>query len=62
MTTIDDKELEILKRKAEKWDNLGKEIDKFYVNVHGEYDEDNSEREGDLGDIGEVAAMAYGWL
>lgn len=41
------------KEKADKWDKLESKIDAFY-----EY-EDN---EGDLCDIGEVAAMAFGYL
>ena len=50
------------KTKAEKWDALDKEISKFYVDVDGEYNEENPERHGDLGDIGEEAARAFGWL
>ena len=44
-----------LKRKADKWDELGKKIAKFYP------DEETKEV-GDLCDIGEVAAAAFGWL
>jgi len=50
------------KKKAEKWEALGKEIEKFYCNSEGEYDEENPEEQGDLCTIGEVAACAYGWL
>jgi hypothetical protein len=50
------------KTKAEKWEALGKEIEKFYCNSDGDYDEENPEEDGDLGSIGEVAAVAYGWL
>ena len=46
------------KLKAEKWDKLGDEIAKYY---EGENNED-PEMEGDLCDIGEAAAMAFGWL
>lgn len=53
-----------LKRKAEKWDELGKQIAKFYVpeNWDGESDLEDYDGGGDLGDIGEVAASAFGWL
>lgn len=50
------------KTKAEKWEALGKQIEKFYCNSEGDYDEENPEEEGDLIAIGEVAACAYGWL
>ncbi len=51
------------KEKSDKWDKLGAEIAKCYENEEGEYDEDNPEIEGaDLGTIGEMAAMAFGWL
>ena len=44
--------------KAKKWDNLDSEIGKFYeVDDKGKDIED-----GDLGDIGEKAAMAFGYL
>lgn len=43
------------KRKAEKWDSLGDKISKFYP-------EENEEAPGDLTDIGELAARAFGWL
>lgn len=51
-----------LKRKAEMWDTLSEKISKFYVNAEGEYDEDKPENGGDLTDIGEIAAIAFGWL
>lgn len=44
-----------LMRKADKWDELDKKIAKFYP-------EDESEDPGDLCDIGEVAAVAFGYL
>lgn len=51
-----DKQIAEWKKKAEKWDTLGEKISKFYP-------EDSEGHEGgDLCDIGEVAAMAYGWL
>ncbi len=48
------KELTDLREKAEKWDNLGKKIEKIYA--------EDEETGGDLCDIGEAAAMAYGYL
>lgn len=48
--------------KANKFNDLDKEVSKFYCDVTGEPNEDNPERKGDLGDIGEVAASALGWL
>ncbi len=46
------------KKKADQWDNLDSEIGKFYEGPNGE----PPEKEGDLGDIGEVAASAFGWI
>ncbi len=60
MKIINSKKLEVLKRKAEKWDALRKKIDKYYP-----YDEatgEDLESDGDLGDIGLEAAMAFGYL
>ncbi len=60
---IEEKELEQLKLKAKKWDNLGDEISKCYCNSDGDYDEYNPIIEGaDLLTIGEMAATAFGWL
>ena len=45
--------------KAEKWDKLAEKISTFY------FDEEGNELEdvcGDLCDIGEAAASAFGWL
>ena len=44
-----------LKRKADKWDALAEKIARFYP-------ENETEETGDLCDIGEVAAVAFGWL
>lgn len=56
-------QIEEFKSKAQKWDALGKEIEKCYCNSDGEYDEDNPEVEdADLDTIGEMAASAFGWL
>jgi hypothetical protein len=43
--------------KAQKWDELGEEIAKFYPD-----DEDDSEDAGNLIDIGELAAKKFGYL
>ncbi len=48
------------KSKAEKWDALGDKIAAFYVDENG--DELEDEEGGDLCDIGEVAAAAFGFL
>jgi len=48
------------KDKAEKWDNLDKKIAKFYVDKDGNELPDGEG--GDLADIGETAAIAFGWL
>jgi len=49
---VDKVKLKIFQEKAEKWDNLGQRIGKFY----------EEDAYGDLGDIGEAAANAYGYL
>lgn len=55
---ISQEEYNELKTKADKWDSLDDQISKFYLD-----DEDNEEEfEGDLCDIGEIAAMAFGYL
>ncbi len=49
-----------MKTKADQWETLGEKIAAFYV-----LDEDGNEltdEGGDLCDIGEAAASAYGWL
>lgn len=51
-----------LKRKADKWDALGKTIAKMYVTEDGEDVDPYSDDGYDLCDIGEAAASAYGWL
>jgi len=43
--------------KAHKWDVLDDKISKFYENEDGEVEND-----GDLTDIGELAASAFGYL
>ena len=55
------KELEI---KANKWDMLGKEIEKLYIRPDGtliEQGDEDYDEEGLL-PIGESAAYAYGWM
>lgn len=54
------KQIEEWKAKAKKWDDLRKRIDKFYVDADG--NELSESDGGDLGDIGEVAAQAFGYL
>lgn len=53
-------EVEKLSVKAKKWDALDDKISKFYFNDEGEEIEDSEG--GDLCDIGEVAARAFGYL
>jgi hypothetical protein len=48
--------------KSQKWDELEAKIAKFYENEEGDFDEEKPEQEGDLCDIGELAAEAFGWL
>ena len=52
------------KTKAKKWDDLGDSIASFYGDEEAEFDEDGPSLVdiGDLVDIGEIAAMAYGFL
>ena len=60
--TITKQEFEEMSGKSKKWDALGKRIKKYYCDKTGEYNEENPELKGDLGDIGEAAASAFGWL
>lgn len=50
------------KAKAEKWDDLEKKIAAFYVDENGDELSDEQGEGYDLGNIGEVAATAFGWL
>ncbi len=60
---MNQEEINALKAKAEKWDALEAKIAKCYCNKDGEYDEENPENENaDLATIGELAAIAFGWL
>ncbi len=53
-------ELEIIKEKAKKWDELEKQISACYVDDEG--NELSDDEGGDLCTIGEIAAMAFGFL
>jgi len=55
-------QIEGFKHKAEKWDKLEEQISKFYADEDGEYSEDEPEQDGDLCDIGELAAIAFGFM
>lgn len=58
-----DVEINKYKKKSEKWDKLGKEIEKYYESDDEENDDDEYDiEEGSLLDIGEAAASAYGYL
>ena len=50
------------KIKAEKWDKLDEKIGKFYENDIDDEENEDGEDEGNLIDIGEVAAIAFGYL
>lgn len=55
-------DLDLIIEKAKKWDELGAKIAEFYCDETGEYNEENPKNKGDLTDIGEIAATAFGWL
>lgn len=56
------KQINQWKEKAEKWDALDKKIGNFYTDEKGEYNEDSPQDDGNLLDIGEIAAIAFGWM
>ena len=64
------KQIETWKRKAQQWDELEDKISKFYPELNetrneGTISNDNEEGEdegGSLIDIGEAAAMAFGYI
>ena len=56
-----EKKIKKYKSKADKWDKLDEEIGRFYDSDCEELNGSDSE-EGDLCDIGEVAAKAFGYL
>lgn len=50
-------------RKSEKWDKLDDEIGKYYENdIDDDEENEDEEFEGSLLDIGETAAIAFGYL
>ena len=51
-----EEQIEEFKKKADKWDALEKKISSFYP------DEDSENTIGDLLDIGEAAAIAFGFF
>lgn len=55
------KQIEEWKEKAEKWDALDNEIGKYYT-CEDEDNEEDYDDEGSLLDIGETAAIAFGYL
>ena len=61
---IEEKEYQELKAKAKKWDDLEKKISSYYghINSDGEWVEHEDENTGDLVDIGEQAAIAFGFM
>ncbi len=54
-------QIEEWKTKSDKWDKLGANIAKCYVDENGD-DENPEIPDADLVTIGEMAATAYGWL
>jgi len=54
---ISQEEYNALKIKADKWDALDNQL----AEIYGEGDDDN-EQETDLADIGEICAIAFGYL
>ena len=61
-TTSIENLIEKYKIKSEKWDKLDEEIGKFYENDIDDEENEDGEDEGNLIDIGEVAAIAFGYL
>lgn len=60
MATPTKEQISIWKIKSEKWDALDEKISKYYVDKDGnELPDDGG---GDLADIGEAAAIAFGYL
>lgn len=55
------KQIEEWKRKAEKWDALHEKISEYYIE-EGEEGYDPMKDENGLLGIGEVAALAFGYL
>ena len=61
-TTSIENLIEKYKIKSEKWDKLDEKIGKFYENDIDDEENEDGEDEGSLIDIGEVAAIAFGYL
>ena len=61
-TTSIENLIEKYKIKSEKWDKLDEEIGKFYENDIDDEENEDGEDEGNLIDIGGVAAIAFGYL
>ena len=57
-----DKEILPYKIKSAKWEQLGEEIAKCYVDENGDELSEEESEEIDLGTIGEITASAFGWL
>lgn len=55
--TYTEEELKKMKTKADAWDALDKKIGALY-----EDEDDNENEEADLLDVGELAAIAFGYL
>ena len=61
-TTSIENLIEKYKIKSEKWDKLDEKIGKIYENDIDDEENEDGEDEGNLIDIGEVAAIAFGYL
>ena len=61
-TTSIENLIEKYKIKSEKWDKLDEKIGKFYENDIDDEENEDGEDEGNLIDIGGVAAIAFGYL
>ena len=61
-TTSIENLIEKFKIISEKWDKLDEKIGKFYENDIDDEENEDGEDEGNLIDIGEVAAIAFGYL
>ena len=61
-TTSIENLIEKYKIKSEKWDKLDEKIGKFYENDIDDEENEDGEDEGNLIDIGEVVAIAFGYL
>ena len=55
-------DLDSLRNKAKLWDKLKTQIDEFYLDVNGDFSEDNPVNNGGLDAMGEIVGIATGWL